>query len=65
VPELAAAGVKRISVGGAFAFAALGAAVEAAQELLNEGTYGYLQRTGLGLQFARPAFAEAPEEPAT
>jgi 2-methylisocitrate lyase-like PEP mutase family enzyme len=65
VPELAAAGVRRVSVGGAFAFAALGAAVEAAQELLEEGTYGYLQRTGLGLRFARPAFAEAPKEPAT
>jgi hypothetical protein len=39
--------------------------VEAAQELLAEGTYGYLKRTGLGLQAARPAFAEAPEKPAT
>ena len=65
VPELATAGVKRVSVGGAFAFAALGATVEAAQELLGERTYGYLERTGLGLQFARPAFAEAPREPAT
>jgi 2-methylisocitrate lyase-like PEP mutase family enzyme len=63
VPELAGAGVRRVSVGGAFAFAALGATVEAAQELLGEGTYGYLERTGLGLQFARPAFTE-PEKPA-
>jgi 2-methylisocitrate lyase-like PEP mutase family enzyme len=61
VPELAAAGVKRISVGGAFAFAALAGAVEAAQELLDEGTYGYLERTGIGLRYARPAFAEKPE----
>lgn len=64
VPELAAAGVRRVSVGGAFAFAALGATVEAARELLDEGTYGYLERTGLGLQIARPAFAATPEEPA-
>jgi 2-methylisocitrate lyase-like PEP mutase family enzyme len=33
VAELAAAGVRRISVGGSFAFAALGALVEAAREL--------------------------------
>jgi len=57
VPELAAAGVRRVSVGGAFAFAALGAAVEAARELIDEGTYGYLERAGIGLQHARPAFA--------
>jgi 2-methylisocitrate lyase-like PEP mutase family enzyme len=56
VAELAAAGVRRISVGGAFAFAALGAAVEAARELREEGTYGYLERAGLGLKSARSAF---------
>jgi 2-methylisocitrate lyase-like PEP mutase family enzyme len=58
VPELADAGVSRISVGGAFAFAALGATVEAARELMEQGTYGYFERTGLGLQVARPAFAD-------
>lgn len=63
VPELAGAGVRRISVGGAFAFAALGAVVEAARELLDEGTYGYFERTGIGLQNARPAFAEQAQEP--
>jgi 2-methylisocitrate lyase-like PEP mutase family enzyme len=57
VPELAAASVRRVSVGGAFAFAALGAAVEAARELIDEGTYGYLERAGLGMQSARSAFA--------
>ena len=36
VSELADAGVSRISVGGAFAFAALGAAAEAARELLTK-----------------------------
>ncbi|MGH2973625.1 MAG: isocitrate lyase/PEP mutase family protein [Solirubrobacterales bacterium] len=58
VPELAEAGVSRVSVGGAFAFAALGATVEAARELMEQGTYGYFERTGLGLQVARPAFAD-------
>ena len=62
VPELAAVGVRRVSVGGAFAYAALGAAVEAARELLDEGTYGYFERAGVGLQAARSAFAEAPDE---
>jgi 2-methylisocitrate lyase-like PEP mutase family enzyme len=64
VAELAAVGVRRVSVGGAFAYAALGAAVEAASELLDEGTYGYFERAGVGLQAARSAFAEAPDESA-
>ncbi len=63
VAELAAVGVRRVSVGGAFAYAALGAAVEAARELLDEGTYGYFERAGIGLQAARTAFAAAPEGP--
>ncbi len=63
VAELAAAGVRRVSVGGAFAYAALGAAVEAARELLDEGTYGYFERAGLGLKAARSAFADNPSEP--
>jgi 2-methylisocitrate lyase-like PEP mutase family enzyme len=56
VGELAAAGVKRISVGGAFAFAALGAVVEAARELREDGTYGYLERSRAGVRAARAAF---------
>jgi len=56
VAELADAGVHRISVGGAFAFAALGALVEAARELREQGTYGYLSRTGVGSAAARAAF---------
>jgi 2-methylisocitrate lyase-like PEP mutase family enzyme len=63
VAELAAVGVRRISVGGAFAYAALGAAVEAARELLDEGTYGYFERAGIGLQAARSAFATEPDRP--
>lgn len=48
VGELAELGVARISVGGAFAFAAYGAAVEAAVELRDAGTFGFstLARTG-------------------
>jgi 2-methylisocitrate lyase-like PEP mutase family enzyme len=56
VAELAGAGAARISVGGAFAFAALGAVVEAGRELLDAGTYGYLDRAALGASAARRAF---------
>lgn len=54
--ELAALGVARVSVGGSFAFAALGALREAAEELRDRGTYGYLERTALGVQAVRGAF---------
>lgn len=56
VAELAALGVARISVGGAFAFAALGALCEAATELRDRGTYGYLERAAVGGRAARRAF---------
>ncbi len=56
VAELAAVGVRRISVGGAFAYAALGAVVEAANELREQGTYGYWKRTSEGATAARSAF---------
>ena len=56
VSELAAAGVKRISVGGAFAFAALGEVVVAARELREQGTYGFWERAKVGAQAARAAF---------
>lgn len=42
VAELARIGVRRISVGGAFALVAYGALATAARELLDEGTYGFL-----------------------
>jgi 2-methylisocitrate lyase-like PEP mutase family enzyme len=54
--ELAALGVARVSVGGAFAFAAIGALRQAAEELRDHGTYGYLERSALGVQAARAAF---------
>ena len=41
VAELAEAGVSRVSVGGAFAVAALSALVSAATELRDQGTYGF------------------------
>ena len=58
VAELGALGVKRVSVGGAFAFAAVGALVEAASELLSEGTYGFMERSAVGSKAARAAFAD-------
>ena len=58
VAELAEAGVSRISVGGAFAYAALGAATDAARELLNEGTYGYWETAARGAKAARDAFID-------
>ncbi len=56
VAELAEAGVSRISVGGAFAFAAIGAVVQAARELREQGTYGYLKQAGQGRAAALAAF---------
>jgi 2-methylisocitrate lyase-like PEP mutase family enzyme len=56
VPELADLGVARVSVGGAFAFAAAGAVVEAAEELRLQGSYGYLERSAAGATAARQAF---------
>ena len=41
VPELAALGVARISVGSMFAWTAYGALVEAASELMGPGTQDY------------------------
>ena len=56
VAELASVGVARISVGGAFAFSAYGALVEAATELLDAGTYGYRDRSSVGARAVRAAF---------
>ncbi len=56
VPELAAAGVSRISVGGSFAFAALGVLLDAAEELRGPGTYSYWERSRAGARAARAAF---------
>lgn len=57
VAELAPVGVRRISVGGALAFAALGAVVEAARELLDAGTYNYTALARSGQAAVRSAFS--------
>ena len=57
VTELAELGVARISVGGSFAFAAIGALVEAAQELRTAGTYSYWRHSATGRQAAGTAFS--------
>jgi len=56
VAELAEIGVRRISVGGAFAFVALGALVGAATELIERGTYGYWDLAVEGSAAVRRAF---------
>lgn len=58
VAELSAAGVKRISVGGAFFYAAAGALAEAAKELLEQGSYGFWARAGAGAGVTRAAFKD-------
>jgi 2-methylisocitrate lyase-like PEP mutase family enzyme len=56
VEQLAAIGVARVSVGGAFAFAALAGLVDAATELRDHGTYGYWERVAGARQMVRDAF---------
>ncbi len=56
VADLSAAGVSRISVGGAFAFAALGALAEAASELREHGTFGFTRLSATGREAAGRAF---------
>jgi 2-methylisocitrate lyase-like PEP mutase family enzyme len=56
VSELAAAGVRRVSVGSGFSRVALGATVDAARELLDEGTYGFW-RVAASSAPVRDAFA--------
>jgi 2-methylisocitrate lyase-like PEP mutase family enzyme len=56
VSELAAAGVRRVSVGGGLAFAALGAVATAARELRERGTYGFMEHAAAGRTAARAAF---------
>lgn len=58
VAQLAELGVSRVSTGGALAFAALAAVVEAAEELRDRGTNGYAPRTAAGVKAARAAFGQ-------
>ena len=48
--------MSRVSVGGALAFAALGALADAAAELRDKGTYGYLASSAAGRQAIQRAF---------
>jgi len=57
VAELAQAGVARISIGGAFAFAALAALVDAATEFRDQGTFSFLAGSAAGSAAARAAFS--------
>lgn len=56
VAELAAAGVRRVSVGGGFLYAAMGAVVAAAEELRDRGTYGFWAGADVGRRAVRRAF---------
>lgn len=58
VAELEAAGVKRISVGGAFAYAAMGALVAAAREFREGGTSEFFDGARIGSMAARAAFKD-------
>lgn len=53
VAELAAAGVRRISVGGSFARAALGGLMRAAREVREQGTFTYARDALPGAEIAR------------
>lgn len=56
VAELAAVGVRRVSVGSGFSNVALGALVDAGRELLEHGTYGFWSTALSGMAVAREAF---------
>ncbi|HMK63519.1 MAG TPA: isocitrate lyase/phosphoenolpyruvate mutase family protein [Acidimicrobiales bacterium] len=56
VDELAALGVARVSVGGAFAYSAYAGMVDAAREFMEAGTYSYWQRFASNRELFREAF---------
>ena len=56
VAELAAIGVRRISVGQAFAYSGYGAAIEAAREFLEDGTYSFMEPARIGVKAGQAAF---------
>jgi 2-methylisocitrate lyase-like PEP mutase family enzyme len=56
VADLAAAGVARISVGGAFSLVAAGALTQAARELLDHGTYSFFDLAAIGRAATTSAF---------
>ncbi|MGI9610060.1 MAG: isocitrate lyase/PEP mutase family protein [Acidimicrobiia bacterium] len=58
VAELAALGVKRISVGGAFSLVGIGAVANAAREFLDAGTYGFWDSAGEAIADRNQAFQQ-------
>jgi 2-methylisocitrate lyase-like PEP mutase family enzyme len=56
VGELAACGVSRVSIGGTFAFTALGALAEAGREVQGEGSYSFWGLAAKGRDVASAAF---------
>jgi 2-methylisocitrate lyase-like PEP mutase family enzyme len=56
IAELAAAGVRRVSVGSQFAHVAYGAAVQAARELREQGSYAFFPLAAEGRAAIRDAF---------
>lgn len=59
VPDLAAAGVARVSTGSGLYWAAMGGLVGAARELLERGTYGYWQEAATGRAEGGRSFADS------
>lgn len=57
IAQLAEAGAARISVGGGFAWVAMGAVVQAARELREQGTYGWGETGAIGSKAWRDAAA--------
>lgn len=62
VAELAGAGVRRVSVGGSFARAALGALMRAAEEVRSQGTFGYAADALPGAVITALMSPEKPDE---
>ncbi len=56
VAELAEAGVARVSIGGAFSHVALAALARAGRELLDDGTYAFMDLAAEGRDHATAAF---------
>ncbi|MGB3147675.1 MAG: isocitrate lyase/phosphoenolpyruvate mutase family protein [Paracoccaceae bacterium] len=63
VAELAAAGVRRISVGGSFARAALGELIRAATEVRDKGTFTYAASAAPGAEIAELMSADKRSPP--
>ena len=60
IEELSSVGVARVSVGGAFAYAAFAGLISAARELRDDGTFGYWDQVAGARRSIRDAFV-APE----